>query len=856
MAEFAHMGKHGFPHGDNVDAYRYNNELDYQRFDCTQMSLQLCSVPWDQGEAHIGQRTLSGFGNVVHFESKTERDKWFDSIPDDECYRWDTKYRELHSTLTARVPLPYDVAVNYNYLRVKYNLLANDGSLLEGEREDGKRIWHYFVRDVHFLAPNTSELTLIDDSWTTWIYDLDITSMMLERGHAPMLKTDADTYLENPIDNCSDLLATEQDTTADLQRVTHSDGISLNADDMQAVIICTGDPRQEWHNPDGNKEMITKATSYYDHMGVPNRYVFCTPASAFDDLMVNVDSQIPQFKQTVQAVCFVSRLLLNLGAPFTFAGITCYPVWDATAVDYDFPKLDKSKWGYPARYSNLAKLYTWPYSALEVTDDKGNAQLIKVEDTCGKISLEVKANLIYPYLNLAGMLLGIGGDAAGTTLRFTNLREESFTSSGRWYQHLMQWDIPSYAVILDAATEYGYSGRYISTIQAENDRHTAQTNSKNIANANYNSTMSTISGKYNAAVTQASAAYTIENNNSYNVTDNAAAQVTANNAVTSSSNSAASQDCSYTNALAQAMQAYDAGLSRATNNNDKDAKNATTGIAAAGGVVNGATSGAISGAASGGIIGAAIGAVGGLVSGGINAATSLATNAVLTEAATANVEAAISYSQEKVTSTNANNTSRTNIANSAKSTNTTATNKCITTSANNTAATMQENATTSRNAATSAAGSIKSSDSAAAATMMDAQLKAADDTYVNDGLRIENQTNQAALRAPFVYGTTSNASTANIRPQAAYLNVVTQSDRDIQAVGDTFLRYGYTYGKQWDFDGNWCLGKHYTFWQLSDFWSTNQIPDRFSDEIRFLLLGGVTVWSKPEDIGKVGIYDN
>lgn len=855
MAEFAHMGKNGFPHGGNVDTYKFDNNLDYGRFNCTQMTLQLCSVPWDQGEAHIGQRTLSGFGNVVHFGSKDERDKWFDSIPDDECYRWDTKYRELHNTLTTRVPLPYDVAVNYNYLRVKYNLLANDGSLLEGEREDGKRIWHYFVRDVRFLAPNTSELTLIDDSWTTWIYDLDITSMILERGHAPMLKTDADTYLADPIDNCADLLTPEQTEPADLQRVTHSDGVSLNADDMQAVIICTGDPRQEWHNPDGNKEMVTKATAYYDHMGVPNRFVFCTPATSFDDLMVNIDSQIPQFKQTVQAVCFISRPLLSLGAPFTFAGITCYPVWDTNTVDYDFTKLNKAKWGYPDEYTDLAKLYTWPYSALEVTDDKGNAQLVKVEDTGGRVSLEVKANLIYPYLNLSGMLLGIGG-SSNTTLRFANLRDGSFSASGRWYQHLMQWDIPSYAVILDAATEYGYSGRFVSTIQAENDRHTAQYNANNLANANYNATMSTIAGQYSATIAQASAAYTVENNNSYNVIDNAAAQVTANSSITSSSNSAAAQDCSYTNALAQAMQAYDAGLSRATNNNDKDAKNATTGIAAAGGVVNGAASGAISGAASGGIIGAAIGAVGGLVSGGINAATSLATNAVLTEAATANVEAAISYSQEKVTSTNNNNTSRTDIANSAKSANTAATNTCITTSANNTAATMQENATTSRNAATSAASSIQSASGAAAATIKDAQIKAAGDTYTNEGLRIENQTHQAALRAPFVYGATSNASLANVRPQAAYLNIVTQSDRDIQAAGDMFLRYGYNYGKQWDFDGNWCLGKHYTFWQLSDFWSTNQIPDRFADEIRFLLLGGVTVWSRPEDIGEVGIYDN
>lgn len=855
MAEFTHMGRHGFPHGENVNPYRYNNELDYKRFDCTQMSLQLCSVPWDQGEAHIGQRTLSGFGNVVHFGSKTERDKWFDSIPDDECYRWSTKFRDLHTSMTARVPLPCDVAAKYNYLIVSYNLLANDDSLLEGETEGGKRTWCYFVREAKFLASNTTELSLLDDAWQTWIYDLDITSMILERGHAPMLRTTADVYLEDPIRNCGDLLADEGQVYGDLQQVKSTQATSLNADDMQAVIICTGDPRQEWHNPDGNQEMITKAASYYDHMGVPNRYVFSVPAAIFNDFLINVDEQMPQFKQTVQAVCFVARELLSLGAPFTFASTPCHPVWDATTVSKQIAKLEKKDWEYPAKYADLAKLYTWPYSAIELTDERGNAQLIKIEDTSGAISADVKANLIFPYLNLTATLQGIGGYST-STLRFTNLREKQFATSGRWYQHLMQWDIPSYAVILDAATEYTYSGRYIDNIQADNDRHTTQQNSKNLANASYNATMTVNDGAYTANVTQADAAQTTENNNAGNVIDNAAAQVTANNSVTSNSNAAAAQDASYTNALAQAMQAYDAGLSRATNNNDKDAKNATTGIAAAGGVVNGAASGAISGAASGGLIGAAIGAVGGLVSGGINAATSLATNTVLTEAATANVEAAISYSQEKVTSTSNNNTSRTQIANEAKTANTSATNTCITTSANNTSATMRENAATTRNAQVSAAGTSRDAGNSAAATTRDAQLKAADDTWVNEGLRIENRTHQAALRAPFIYGSTSSADLANVRPQAIYVNVVTQSDYAIQRAGDDFLRFGYAYGKQWEFDGNWCLGKHFTYWQLADFWSTNQIPDKYADGLRFLLLGGVTVWSDPEDIGEVNIYGN
>ena len=90
-----------------------------------------------------------------------------------------------------------------------------------------------------------------------------------------------------------------------------------------------------------------------------------------------------------------------------------------------------------------------------------------------------------------------------------------------------------------------------------------------------------------------------------------------------------------------------------------------------------------------------------------------------------------------------------------------------------------------------------------------------------------------------------------------FSNVVTQDDYTIRKCGDDFLRYGYSYGAQWQFDGNWCPMKHFTYWRLTDFWVKGlQIPDMYVDKLRFFLFGGVTVWRKPEDIGHVTIYEN
>lgn len=831
MPNFHYLGKNGFPNADNVNVYEYQNDIDYSRYDYSQMSIQVCSVPWDQGEAHIGQRTISGIGNVVHFGSTEKRDAWFDAIPDTECFRWETKFKELHSDLALRIPLPFDIASNYNYVRVTYNLFANDESPLQYETDEGARSWFYFIREARFIAPSTTELLLLDDAWQTWIYSLDITNMILERGHAPMFATKADAYLADPIANCSDLLS-EDINYGELQKVTKAQATVLNSEEMRAVIVCSSNPAGTWGSKAGNDWKVP-ASACYDGAGVPNMYAFAVAVNELDAFLTNVNSTSPQFKQSVQCVFFCASELLSLGSAYTFCGVSCHPVQGgADPVSKAILTRTKSDWGYPNKYADLAKLYTYPYSAFEITDEKGNSELVRIEDTAQALTIDVAANIVFPYINIVGSIRGIGGSASNT-LSFQNITAKSFTGAGRWYEHLHSWEVPTFAVVLDAATEYDYSSHF-DRDQSDSDRATNQTNTTNIANANYTS-----------AATLAYASETMADNNADNVVDNASAQTTANSTVTSEGNSASSADATLANYLAQAIQAWDAGMTRATANNEIDAANASAAVGAAGGVINNAVGGAVSGFLTAGPAGAAAGAIGGLVSGGIGAATSLATNAIAVSATSTQAEAVVSNSQSKLEETQQSNIDRTTRANTGRTNQTKAQNVAITTSAANTSSTMKENADTERAARLSSADTVR-----------DAQVAAAGLTYTNDGNRIQNGIRQAALRAPFVFGNVSNAELSTTRPMALFVNIVTESDFAIQRAGDEFLRYGYYLDKQWKFNGDWNVGNHFTFWKLRDYWSTNQIPDRFADQLRLLLYGGVTVWNNPDEIGKVSIYDN
>ena len=122
---------------------------------------------------------------------------------------------------------------------------------------------------------------------------------------------------------------------------------------------------------------------------------------------------------------------------------------------------------------------------------------------------------------------------------------------------------------------------------------------------------------------------------------------------------------------------------------------------------------------------------------------------------------------------------------------------------------------------------------------------------------IENSIAQAALRSPFMFGNFADGDSATTKPIALFSNIVTQSKSAIASAGDEFLRYGYMFDKQWDFDGDWNIGKYFTYWKLKDFWVRNlNVPDLYMDKLRFFLFGGVTVWRAPEDIGNIDVYEN
>ena len=742
------------------------------------MDIIICAVPWDMGEAHVGNRTIDGIGNVVYFADKDERDNWFDDIPNDQCFRWSTKMRELHRTNTIDVPLPFDIASRYNYLVVRYHMFANDESPVEYEDTGGLRQWFWFIREVEFLAPNTTRLHLLNDAWQTFIYDMDIPYMMLERGHAPMHATPVSHYLENPIGNCKYLLAPEENEPEPPRITTSTHEHVFNTGNMYAVIVTTSTPTGTWGAKADNTWMVPSSQGVLQ--GVPSYRAFAIAAESLSGFLSAVDKQ---FIQTVQAVCFVSDEMITLGTSFTFGGYTCYNV-SGSYKQATVHTLSQGDFGYSSAYKDIAKLYTYPYAVIRLTDQDGNQTDIRVEDTNGKIQLDYCVSLVYPWLKINAQITSTG-KASRRNIAFKNVTSRTMPIGGNWHDLLFSFEIPMFAVTQSAGNVNDYATHYDRLQQA-----IAADN----AQANQNA---------NAAL----------------ITDNAALVVTANTSSTTISNGSAGESLDNVRTYNFDAMDSDNATTNATASATIQAQEQQAAVAAA--------SAAASGVA--GAIGAAArGDIGGAVSSGINAiiggATTIASTAVSVHLASA--EAAIAVQNNEYHSEAATDKSQadTNTQRATATSLTNVQNTLTTGQAANSAATTIANATRDRATVTSA---------------------------------IANQQAQAAIGEPSTFGDFQNGDYATSRPLALFSNVITQNDYTIRKCGDDFLRYGYSFGAQWKFNGNWCPMPHFTYWRLTDFWVKGlQIPDMYVDKLRFFLFGGVTVWKNPEDIGHVTIYEN
>lgn len=768
---FPHLNDTSFPDLQNVNTFKYQNNFNYSRWEPVN-KIHLCKVLWN-----------NDYADVVKFDSDTARDAYFDSIASADI-NLNTMFQVLPS-VEIKIPIPYNVAATYNYVFFESKIMTSESDPINYENVNRVTRFYYFINSAQYSAPNTTLCEAQLDSWTTYINSVDIPYMVLNRGHAPMKAISVEEYLKDPIDN-NELLLSPDVTFGDTSVIAKSQFVPVNngkkyilialnmsAAQLKSIVYPSSGNNENTaatfsdssdrygyqynvNNYDwgiggydySNSALGTAAYQSSDNIIPNNNCIIACSANNASTMFSNMQGQIPYLFKAIQACYMVDDTMFSVQDTFTLCGVSVNVIGKADASIIGDFTLTKDNFNFSSEYENITKLYTFPYSYIEVTDNNGNKKQIHIENISNpKIVKDV--SIAFPYISIQAYIAGVNG--SGTlTYKWDKLDNSEITKSiyaDDFGDFLWKWDIPTYALYVNAYEAYKadnfaeqYSKRYNAikdyqkTVRDANTEYqnaidsaentAAMTNNSaatELANANRGadtsyeiSAASASTGKSNtydsanAALSNANAGANTANTNANNSADltvlNTSVSTAANATVTARNNTYKAGVTNDNNSLNKANQAWDAGLTRAVT----DAENTATTVSGVMNAVNGAVNGA-AGAAASLATGNALGAIGSIASGIASAADSgVSTWAAVTKNSTV-AEATISNTQSKLEEINNNNSGVYELTASNNTDNTSTSNYASNTAAGNASSVMKTNAS---NTATTAKANASRTNSA------------------------------------------------------------------------------------------------------------------------------------------------
>lgn len=477
---------------------QYKNEFDYSRW-TVGTELILCNVPWDSTD------------NVVDWTG-TNLGEYADNLTDAEHITLNSEINVFPDGV-VRIPLPVTNAQRWNYVIVRMTVPTTSNDPID--YADGPRInvYGYFIREVKQLAASTTECHIDIDYWSTYVNHIKITSMMLERGHAPMAEIDADEYLNNPLENNKYLLTDDVSfgepvittntqfhswcaTTSPLIMfavTTGMDGVESMLNTVPSsgsTTVATFSDRdvrwgKQWNVNNYDYGELTKYSNASvdtvitaDSSGVPTGVnMFAVEAQNIETFLNAVQEYSPQLLTVVNSVYMITGDLVSTKKRGTFHGVDWYEVLPLNELPSIPIKLTKDDFGYDERYENIAKLYTYPYAGLTFSDNNGSTVDVRIEYTTPDFGINRRVSLAYPYIKAQAFINGYRSDGhtSYSWVDVNGIAHDGTMPSANWQETMIEYDIPSYALTMDGHTQWLLKNANSAErvrLQALNDYHT------------------------------------------------------------------------------------------------------------------------------------------------------------------------------------------------------------------------------------------------------------------------------------------------------------------------------------------------------------------------------------------------
>lgn len=839
-----------FPDTDDTRVYeQYRNVFDYNVWTPNTV-IKLCRVNW-----------YDDYHDVVKFSDDTARNTWFDKLNGETVKLTTNMYIARADADGIKLPVPYMTAQQYNYIVVDF---SRDIINTPYQKTDVQTRYHFFITSVRAEAPNTTTCTLMRDVWTDYINSTTINGLLLSRGHAPLTETTPQELLKNPRANCRDFTLLDVDygnaasnirksTPINLQNgtryiclaTTFSSGQLQTMSGMRGTSITDSEPT--YSNADGtvtnfawgagniSTSNVTGAGTSYnsvDNLTASNVSVYALESSKISgDYFDTLFAYYPHIMSQVTAVFVATANMMRLGDAINVNGVEWHTV-SGTRTKLSDIDLTIDDFGYASEYAQITRLYLAPYAHLEISDNIGNKTRVEIAD-CGHLSVQTVTSLSYPILRQIAWLDGIGADG-DTSIGINAINGANVTAdvpNADVLKTLISHDIPTYALqrrAIDAHRADAYNrevaqARENAIISYENGARSANVALSNTARSNANSIANTnLTNALNSTVTANS------NNASNEIYKN---NVTQQNLLLSASNSKIDE-----------MNTATLDLTTNLVNTEITASAIGTVTAAIGAIGTAATGIAVTAATGGAaapMVAAGLGAAGSI---GLSGA-SFATGASKTAAEAGYKQSyndAAAFAAKKYNG-QANSVSiamagTQNIqATTLNTNNTNASNATSSNIANNNATASNANASASRNQS------------------VDNAKRVMVNTRSNVNAAWRDLLNHTAQPVGAYSGDNFRQATGL---DTMTMKIVTEDNGAIAAAGDYMLRYGIASNKLYN-KPSLTPCKHFAYWQCADIWIICPFAQNEQlQTIRDIFSNGVTIWTKPEEVGGDFTHDN
>lgn len=336
--------------------YEYENRFNYSVW-TPNTSVVVCNVPWD-----------SSYRDVVRFESIEERDAWFASRSTDGYAFTLNGLVYLRYGEPIRVNAPFDMVSHCNYIVVSNALQPIPPN--SGRKPDK---FFYFINDVKYLAPNTTQLNVQLDVWMTYYDRVQFDMCYVNRGHIGIANENSTIY------NISDYLTDPEGLNIgdeyDIVDIAYDNFLD---EPPWIVFMSTADLTNDF----GDKaDPILKTASGSINDGMPSgSSVYACDAENFLKLMKALGNA-PWVSQCITMVTVLPARFVQIGGDVTVEGCELHTLKNDPAEDIVSIRIENvlDNFHIPERYSNLKKFFTSPYCVVEMTGNNGGEVMLKPE---------------------------------------------------------------------------------------------------------------------------------------------------------------------------------------------------------------------------------------------------------------------------------------------------------------------------------------------------------------------------------------------------------------------------------------------------------------------------------------------